>query len=77
MMMMGQQEGVNDINVTLMAPKSHNDWLQFWVAETTTRSHDIIAEFVDIFRYSVKAKAKAMNVTLMEFIINQSRHLDN
>ena len=74
-MMMGQQEGVNDINVTLMAPKSHNnDWLQFWVAETTTRSHDFIAEFVDIFRYSVKAKA--MNVTLMEFI-NQSRHLDN
>jgi hypothetical protein len=65
-------QGVNDIDISLMTPEAtYDDFHLGGSPELQSKLRSLIAEFPDIFSYSVKGKA--MNVPPMEFKIDKER----
>ena len=65
------EDGVNDIDITRMVHNDlNNDYQLGGSASLHNALHALIAEFSDIFSYSVKGKA--MDVPPMEFTIDRS-----
>jgi hypothetical protein len=67
-----EDEGLNDIDTTLMAPNVPNkDYTLGGTPALQAKQHTLIQEYSDIFSYSVKGKA--MDVPPMEFTIDHSK----
>ena len=67
----GADEDVfNDIDIALMAPNSTNNDYQLGGSKHLQKALHLIAEFYDIFSYSVKGKA--MDAPPMELIVDRS-----
>ena len=67
-----EDEGVNDIDTTLMAPNVPNkDYTLGGTPALQSKLHTLIQQYSDIFSYSVKGKA--MDVPPMEFTIDHAK----